>query len=59
MTELSLRNPIAVAMACIGFVVFAAVVTPRMPIDTFPGLILYFARAFAVAGYFFSRMCPL
>jgi multidrug efflux pump subunit AcrB len=38
MTELSLRNPIAVAMACIGFIVFAAVVTPRMPIDTFPDL---------------------
>ena len=38
MTEISLRNPIAVAMACIGFVVFAAVVTPRMPIDTFPEL---------------------
>src|SRR5579859_7409736 len=38
MTELSLRNPIAVAMACIGFVVFAAVVTPRMAVDTFPEL---------------------
>jgi multidrug efflux pump subunit AcrB len=38
MTGLSLRNPIAVAMACIGFVVFAAVVTPRMPVDTFPEL---------------------
>src|SRR5512135_308944 len=38
MTELSLRNPIAVAMACIGIVVFAAVVTPRMPVDTFPEL---------------------
>jgi multidrug efflux pump subunit AcrB len=38
MTELSLRNPIAVAMACIGFVVFATVVTPRMPVDTFPEL---------------------
>ena len=38
MTELSLRNPIAVAMACIAFVVFAAVVTPRMPVDTFPEL---------------------
>ena len=25
MTELALRNPIAVAMACIGFVVFASV----------------------------------
>ncbi len=38
MTELSLRNPIAVAMACIGIVVFAAVVTPRMSVDTFPEL---------------------
>ena len=38
MTELSLKNPIAIAMACIGVVVFAAVVTPRMPIDTFPEL---------------------
>ncbi len=38
MTEISLRNPIAVAMACIAFVVFAAVVTPRMPVDTFPEL---------------------
>ncbi|HSN30064.1 MAG TPA: efflux RND transporter permease subunit, partial [Kofleriaceae bacterium] len=38
MTDLSLRNPIAVAMASIAVVVFAAVVTPRMPIDTFPEL---------------------
>ena len=38
MTELSLRNPIAVAMACIAFIVFAAVVTPRMTVDTFPEL---------------------
>ncbi|HSN25656.1 MAG TPA: efflux RND transporter permease subunit [Kofleriaceae bacterium] len=38
MTELSLKNPIAVAMACIAFIVFAAVVTPRMPVDTFPEL---------------------
>jgi multidrug efflux pump subunit AcrB len=37
-TELSLRNPIAVAMACIGIVVFAVVVTPRMAVDTFPEL---------------------
>jgi multidrug efflux pump subunit AcrB len=37
-TELSLRNPIAVAMACIAVVVFALVVTPRMPVDTFPEL---------------------
>nr|HEX4316655.1 efflux RND transporter permease subunit [Kofleriaceae bacterium] len=38
MTELSLRNPIAVAMACIAVIVFAAVTTPRMPVDTFPEL---------------------
>src|SRR5579859_6632633 len=38
MTALSLRNPIAVLMACIGAVVFAFVVTPRMSIDTFPEL---------------------
>ncbi len=38
MTELSLKNPIAIAMACIGLVVFAAVVTPRMSVDTFPDL---------------------
>ena len=38
MTKLSLNNPIAVAMACIAVVVFAAVVTPRMPVDTFPEL---------------------
>jgi CzcA family heavy metal efflux pump len=38
MTALSLRNPIAVLMLCIGVVVFAAVVTPRMSVDTFPEL---------------------
>ncbi len=38
MTGLSLRNPIAVLMVCIGLVVFAGVVTPRMSIDTFPEL---------------------
>jgi CzcA family heavy metal efflux pump len=38
MTSLSLRNPIAVLMAAIGLVVFAAVVTPRMSVDTFPEL---------------------
>lgn len=38
MTRLALRNPIAVLMACIGLAVFAAVVTPRMSIDTFPEL---------------------
>ena len=38
MTSLSLRNPIAILMLCIGVIVFAAVVTPRMSIDTFPEL---------------------
>jgi multidrug efflux pump subunit AcrB len=37
-TGLSLRNPIAVLMICVGLVVFAGVVTPRMPVDTFPEL---------------------
>ncbi len=34
----SLKNPIAVLMACIALVVFALVVTPRMSVDTFPEL---------------------
>ena len=38
MTGLALRNPIAVLMVCIGVVVFAIVVTPRMSVDTFPEL---------------------
>src|SRR5450631_4542574 len=38
MTGLSLRNPIAVLMAAIAVVVFAAVVTPKMSVDTFPEL---------------------
>ena len=38
MTSLSLRNPIAILMLCIAFVVFAGVVTPRMSVDTFPEL---------------------
>ncbi|HET9627178.1 MAG TPA: efflux RND transporter permease subunit [Kofleriaceae bacterium] len=38
MTQLSLRNPIAIAMACIAVIVFSAVVTPRMAVDTFPDL---------------------
>jgi multidrug efflux pump subunit AcrB len=38
MTSLSLRNPIAVLMICVALVVFAAVVTPRMSVDTFPEL---------------------
>jgi CzcA family heavy metal efflux pump len=37
-TALSLRNPIAVLMVCVGLAVFAVVVTPRMSIDTFPEL---------------------
>lgn len=38
MTSLSLRNPIAILMLCVAFVVFACVVTPRMSVDTFPEL---------------------
>lgn len=38
MTRLALRNPIAILMICVALVVFAAVVTPRMSIDTFPEL---------------------
>ena len=38
MTGLSLRNPIAILMLCIGLVVFAGVVVPRMSVDTFPEL---------------------
>jgi multidrug efflux pump subunit AcrB len=38
MTGLSLRNPLASLMLSIAVIVFAAVVTPRMPIDTFPDL---------------------
>jgi multidrug efflux pump subunit AcrB len=37
-TALALRNPIAVLMVCLGVVVFAVVVTPRMAVDTFPEL---------------------
>jgi len=37
-TALSLKNPIAVLMACIAVIVFAVVVTPRMSVDTFPEL---------------------
>jgi CzcA family heavy metal efflux pump len=37
-TRLSLRNPVAILMVCIGVVVFAGVVMPRMAIDTFPEL---------------------
>jgi multidrug efflux pump subunit AcrB len=38
MTRLALRNPIAVLMICVALVVFAAVVTPRLSVDTFPEL---------------------
>src|SRR5262245_61517466 len=38
MTGLSLRNPIAILMLCLGLCVFAVVVTPRMSVDTFPEL---------------------
>jgi multidrug efflux pump subunit AcrB len=37
-TGLSLRNPIAILMICIGLVVFSGVVYPRLPVDTFPEL---------------------
>ena len=38
MTALALKNPIAMLMICVGLVVFALVVTPRMSVDTFPEL---------------------
>jgi multidrug efflux pump subunit AcrB len=38
MTLLSLRNPVAILMLCVGVIVFAVVVTPRMSVDTFPEL---------------------
>jgi multidrug efflux pump subunit AcrB len=38
MTGLSLRNPIAILMICVGLVVFSGVVAPRMAVDTFPEL---------------------
>jgi multidrug efflux pump subunit AcrB len=38
MTQLSLRNPIAILMAAIAVLVFASVVTHRMAVDTFPDL---------------------
>jgi multidrug efflux pump subunit AcrB len=37
-TRLALRNPIALLMVSIALIVFAAVVVPRMSIDTFPEL---------------------
>ena len=38
MTRLSLRNPIAILMISIALIVFAMVVMPAPPIDTFPEL---------------------
>jgi multidrug efflux pump subunit AcrB len=38
MTQLSLRNPIAILMASLAVMVFASVVTGRMAVDTFPEL---------------------
>jgi multidrug efflux pump subunit AcrB len=38
MIRLALKNPIFVLMFCIALVVFSAVVTPRMSIDTLPQL---------------------
>ncbi|WP_394847641.1 efflux RND transporter permease subunit [Pendulispora brunnea] len=38
MTKLSLRNPIAIVMIAVALLVFSAVVTPRMAVDTFPEL---------------------
>jgi len=38
MTGLALRNPIAILMLSIALLVFSAVVTPRMSVDTFPEL---------------------
>jgi multidrug efflux pump subunit AcrB len=34
----ALKNPIAVLMGCVALMVFAAVVTPRLSVDTFPEL---------------------
>lgn len=38
MIKLALKNPIAILMVSIALVVFGAVVTPRMAVDTFPEL---------------------
>jgi multidrug efflux pump subunit AcrB len=38
MTRLALNNPVAVTMLCLAVLVFAAVLTPRMSVDTFPEL---------------------
>lgn len=38
MIKAALKNPIAVCLICVLLVLFAAVVTPRMTVDTFPEL---------------------
>lgn len=38
MSRLGLRNPLFVLMLCLGLLIFSAVVTPRMSVDTFPEL---------------------
>jgi multidrug efflux pump subunit AcrB len=38
MIRAALRNPLAVLMACVALLVFSAVVTPRLAVDTFPEL---------------------
>lgn len=38
MIRAALKNPLAVLMLCIGLLVFSAVVTPRLTVDTFPEL---------------------
>ncbi len=38
MIKSALQNPLAVLMACLALLVFAAVVVPRMTVDTFPEL---------------------
>ena len=38
MSRLALKNPVFVLLACVALIVFAAVVTPRMSVDTFPEL---------------------
>lgn len=38
MIQLALKNPIAVLMVSLGLIVFAAVVVPRLSVDTFPEL---------------------
>ena len=38
MIRAALKNPVAVLMACLAMIVFAVVIVPRLPIDTFPEL---------------------